>query len=121
LISGVTNLFFVSAMSSIHTFLASPDVNQFKKKAKTHLPPIKCLPLKNFTKGFGAVKLTSTSGMKFAPGPEDGGPSSIFHDEGASTEVTGTVVSSRALMTAGKGSRTSPEKEKPLEYVKMGE
>ncbi len=59
--------------------------------------------------------------MKFAPGPEDGGPSSIFHDEGASTEVTGTVVSSRALMTAGKGSRTSPEKEKPLEYVKMGE
>jgi len=59
--------------------------------------------------------------MKLVPGPEDGGPSSIFHDEGASTDVTGTVVSSRALMTAGKGSRTSPEKEKPLGDVKKGE
>jgi hypothetical protein len=52
--------------------------------------------------------------MKFAPGPEAGGPSSIFQDEGASTEVTGSLVSSNALMTPGKGSRTSPEKEKPV-------
>jgi hypothetical protein len=37
----------------------------------------------------------------------------MFHDEGASTAVTGMEVSSRARMTAGKGSRTSPEKENP--------
>lgn len=37
----------------------------------------------------------------------------MFHDDGASTAVTGILVSSRALMTAGKGSRTSPENEKP--------
>jgi hypothetical protein len=52
--------------------------------------------------------------MNFAPGPEDGGPSSIFHDDGASTDVTGSLVSSRALITAGNGSRTSPVKEKPI-------
>jgi hypothetical protein len=52
--------------------------------------------------------------MNFAPGPDDGGPSSMFHDEGASTDVTGSLVSSRALMTAGNGSRTSPENEKPV-------
>lgn len=78
-----------------------------------HLPPIKCLPLKNFTSGFGAVKLTNTCGLKVDPGPEAGGPSSMFHDEGASTDVTGMGVSCSALMTAGKGSRTSPENEKP--------
>lgn len=80
----------------------------------TYLPPIKCLPLNHLTNGFGAVKLTNVVGMNFAPGPEDGGPSSIFHDEGASTDVTGSLVSSRALITAGKGSRTSPVKEKPI-------
>lgn len=53
-------------------------------------------------------------GINFAPGPEGGGPSSMFHDEGASTEVTGSFVSSRALITAGKGSRTSPVKENPV-------
>ncbi len=37
----------------------------------------------------------------------------MFQDDGASTEVTGMRVSSRARITAGKGSRTSPEKEKP--------
>ncbi len=37
----------------------------------------------------------------------------MFQDDGASTEVTGTFVSSNALMTAGNGSRTSPEKLKP--------
>jgi hypothetical protein len=77
------------------------------------LPPIKCLPLKYLTNGFGAVKLTSTSGMKFAPTPVEGGPDSMFQDEGASTDVTGNFVSSRALITAGKGSRTSPENENP--------
>lgn len=56
--------------------------------------------------------------MKFAPGPEDGGPSSMFHDEGASTDVTGSFVSSRALMTEGNGSRTSPVKEKPERWVR---
>jgi hypothetical protein len=57
--------------------------------------------------------------MKLAPGPEDGGPSSMFHDEGASTDVTGSFVSSRALITAGKGSRTSPEKENPVESLRI--
>lgn len=37
----------------------------------------------------------------------------MFQDDGASTEVTGFFVSSRALITARKGSRTSPEKLKP--------
>jgi hypothetical protein len=37
----------------------------------------------------------------------------MFQDDGASTEVTGMRVSSSARITAGKGSRTSPEKEKP--------
>jgi hypothetical protein len=41
----------------------------------------------------------------------------MFHDEGASTDVTERCVSSRALITAGKGSRTSPEKEKPGKLV----
>lgn len=55
--------------------------------------------------------------MKFAPGPDDGGPSSMFHDEGASTAVTGSFVSSRALITAGNGSRTSPVNEKPANWL----
>jgi hypothetical protein len=79
-----------------------------------YLPPIKCLPPNHFTKGLGAVKLTNVVGINFAPGPVDGGPSSMFQDDGASTEVTGSLVSSSALMTAGKGSRTSPEKENPV-------
>lgn len=37
----------------------------------------------------------------------------MFQDDGASTEVTGSLVCSMALITAGKGSRTSPEKLKP--------
>lgn len=53
-------------------------------------------------------------GMKELPSPDLGGPSSILHEDGASTEVTGSFVSSSALMTAGKGSRTSPEKLKPF-------
>lgn len=79
----------------------------------THLPPRKCLPLKNLTNGFGAVRLTNTAGLKLEPGPEEGGPSSMFQEEGASTDVTGTEVVERASMTEGKGSRTSPENEKP--------
>jgi len=54
---------------------------------------MKCLPLKYFTNGFGAVKLTNTAGIKPDPGPDDGGPSSMFQDEGASTDVTGMEVS----------------------------
>lgn len=69
--------------------------------------------MKNFTNGFGAVRLTSVPGIKVAPGPEGGGPSSIFQDEGASTDVTGRWVSWSAVMMAGKGSRIEPEKEKP--------
>lgn len=53
------------------------------------------------------------SGINELPRPDVGGPSSILHDEGASIDVTGSLVSSRALITAGKGSRTSPEKLKP--------
>jgi hypothetical protein len=37
----------------------------------------------------------------------------MFQDEGASTDVTGIEVVERASMTEGKGSRTSPENEKP--------
>lgn len=37
----------------------------------------------------------------------------MFQDEGASTAMTGSPVDSKADMTDGKGSRTSPEKEKP--------
>src|SRR5688572_18078764 len=51
--------------------------------------------------------------MKELPSPDFGGPSSMFHDDGASTEVTESLVSSRAWITAGNGSRTSPEKLNP--------
>lgn len=51
--------------------------------------------------------------MNVAPGPFPGGPSAILHDDGASTESTGTCVLSSAAMTLRKGSRTSPEKLKP--------
>lgn len=59
------------------------------------------------------MRLTRTWGWNELPTPDDGGPCSIFHDDGASTEVTGILVSSIAWMTAGNGSRTSPEKLKP--------
>ena len=52
--------------------------------------------------------------MNFDPGPSDGGPVSMFHEDGASTEVTGREVCSNAAITAGNGSRTSPEKENPI-------
>jgi hypothetical protein len=51
--------------------------------------------------------------MKLLPTPDLGGPFSMSQDDGASTAVTGTLVSDMALMTAGNGSRTSPEKLKP--------
>jgi hypothetical protein len=51
--------------------------------------------------------------LKFFPGPSFGGPDSIFHEDGASTEVTGTEVLSKASITGGNGSRISPEKLKP--------
>ena len=46
----------------------------------------------------------------------------MFQDDGASTDVTGSLVSSMALITAGNGSRTSPEKLKPAsdEYIAAG-
>jgi hypothetical protein len=53
------------------------------------------------------------SGWKFLPGPESGGPVSMFHDDGASTARTGILVVSNASITLGNGSRTSPENEKP--------
>jgi hypothetical protein len=65
------------------------------------------------TSGLGAVRLMSAGGMKPLPGPEFGGPLSISQDEGASTARTGTDVVSIASITFGKGSRTSPENEKP--------
>lgn len=42
----------------------------------------------------------------------------MSQDDGASIDVTGTVVDSRADMTPGKGSRTSPEKLKPLNMLR---
>jgi hypothetical protein len=75
---------------------------------------MKWRPWKCCESGFGAVRLTSVAGMNLLPSPELGGPFSISHDDGASTEVTGILVSSRARITPGKGSRTSPEKLKPV-------
>ena len=75
---------------------------------------MKCLPLKCLTNGFGAVKLTRAVGWKELPTPDEGGPSSMFQDDGASTDVTGSLVFSSASMTEGNGSRTSPEKLKPI-------
>lgn len=69
--------------------------------------------MKCLTSGFGAVRLINVAGMNLAPGPVFGGPSSILHEEGASTESTGTFVFSMAVMTSLNGSRTSPEKLKP--------
>lgn len=42
----------------------------------------------------------------------------MFHEEGASTDVTGTEDDSRAEMIAGKGSRISPEKLKPARWIR---
>lgn len=78
-----------------------------------NLPPKKCRPVKNFTNGFGAVKLINASGINPFPGPSFGGPSSMFQLLGASTASTGTFVSLSASITLGNGSRTSPENEKP--------
>lgn len=75
---------------------------------------MKCRPLKCLTSGLGAVRLTSAVGMKELPRPDSGGPFSISQDEGASTEVTGSLVASRARITEGKGSRISPEKLNPV-------
>ena len=66
-------------------------------------------------KGFGAVKLTSASGWKLCPAPQLGGPVSMFHDEGASTDVTGTFDCANASMTGPNGALISPEKLKPLD------
>ncbi len=51
--------------------------------------------------------------MNLEPGPEVGGPVSMSQEEGASTDVIGMEVFSRAEMTAGKGSRRGPLKEEP--------
>ena len=72
--------------------------------------PVKCL-----TSGFGAVRLINVAGWNLAPGPDAGGPSSMLHDEGASTDSTGTLVVSIAMIGSLNGSRTSPEKLKPRE------
>lgn len=59
------------------------------------------------------MRLTKYAGLNLLPRPDCGGPVSISQEDGASTEVMGSFVSSRALITAGNGSRTSPEKLKP--------
>jgi hypothetical protein len=79
-----------------------------------NLPPTKCLPLKNFTLGFGAVKLIKYSGMNPCPTcPSSGGPSVTFHELGVSIERTGTLVVSSNAITSLKGSLTGAWKEKP--------
>lgn len=88
-------------------------VKSRKRKGGTYRPPTKCRPLKCFTRGLGAVRLTRAVGMKELPIPDWGGPFSMSQDEGASTDVTGNLVSWRAWITAGNGSRTSPEKLNP--------
>ena len=79
---------------------------------------MKCRPLKNLTNGLGAVRLTRTAGWKELPTPSLGGPVSMSQDDGASTDVTGTLVSWSAWITAGNGSRISPEKLKPVACVR---
>lgn len=71
--------------------------------------------MKCLTSGFGAVRLIKVAGWNLAPGPDAGGPSSILHDDGASTDSTGTLVVSIAMIGSLKGSRTSPEKLNPGE------
>lgn len=44
----------------------------------------------------------------------------MFHEEGASTDVTGTEDDSRAEMMVGNGSRISPEKLKPAHWIRLG-
>lgn len=107
---GVTNLAEVKLSAREHRRRRGVD----EGLEGAHRPPTKCLPLKNLTRDFGAVRLTRTAGLKPLPMPDAGGPVSISHDDGASTAVTGSLVSSMARMTAGNGSRTSPEKLKPV-------
>lgn len=76
--------------------------------------------MKYLTRGLGAVKLIKYCGMNFEPGPEEGGPLAISQEEGASIDVMGTDVFSRALIIEGKGSRISPEKENPVDWWLMG-
>lgn len=59
--------------------------------------------------------------MKFAPGPEEGGPVAMSQDDGASIDVIGRVVCSRALIMLGKGSRRGPEKENPRDEGLVGD
>lgn len=80
----------------------------------TYRPPTKWRPVKCLTNGFGAVRLTRVVGINVLPRPVFGGPCSMSQDDGASTDVTGSFVSCRAWMTAGNGSRTSPEKLNPI-------
>ena len=51
--------------------------------------------------------------------PSGGGPVSISHDEGASTDVMGKVVDSKAWMTEVNGSRGGPWKENPKMASRM--
>lgn len=74
---------------------------------------MKCVPVKCLTSGLGAVRLIRVAGWNLAPGPDAGGPSSMLHDDGASTDSTGTLVVSIAIIGSLKGSRTSPEKLNP--------
>lgn len=104
---GDTNLSPASAFESSQTRA------RFSPSRSPYRPPTKCLPVKCFTNGFGAVRLIKAVGMKELPTPDCGGPFSMSHDDGASTDVTGILVSWRAWITAGNGSRTSPEKLKP--------
>ena len=75
---------------------------------------MKCVPVKCLTSGFGAVRLIRVAGWNFDPGPDAGGPSSMLHDDGASTDNTGTLLVSIAIIESLKGFRTSPEKLKPM-------
>ena len=78
-------------------------------------PPKKCRPLKCLIRGFGAVRLTNAAGWKSFPAPDRGGPSSMFHEDGASTDVTGIEAVVKASIIAENGSLTSPAKLKPNE------
>lgn len=114
--SGTSRSYFL-AMDGERKLICIASATWFWAKSlgqSTYRPPIKCRPLKYLIRGFGAVRLTRAVGMNELPSPDFGGPSSIFHDDGASTEVTGSFVVSRDLITPGNGSLTSPEKLNPI-------
>lgn len=103
-----------SAIWSTPSYLGTSRSYFLAISSAKNLPPTKCLPLKDLTHGFAAVRLIRNDGMNLAPSsPPAGGPFSTSQHEGQSTLRTGFVVLVNSSMTEGNGSRTGGLKEKP--------